>query len=158
MSLSDNAKPGRRAVLAGMGAAASTAVLAACGFSPAYGPNGIGTRLRNQIVADAPDSRTEYAFVAQLEDRLGRNLSAPYALRYALTTSEDGVAITADQVTQRYHIAGQLTYSVVEQASQTVLTRACIFYTELTTQNKFGLLIEYYFGLQPNKMFVVMNG
>ena len=96
MSLSDNAKPGRRAVLAGMGAAASTAVLAACGFSPAYGPNGIGTRLRNQIVADAPDSRTEYAFVAQLEDRLGRNLSAPYALRYALTTSEDGVAITAD--------------------------------------------------------------
>ena len=40
--------------------------------------------------------------------------------------SIDGVAITADQVTQRYHIAGQLTYSVVEQASQTVLTRGTL--------------------------------
>ncbi|MEQ3624571.1 MAG: LPS assembly lipoprotein LptE [Celeribacter sp.] len=126
MSLSKSAKPTRRAVLIGIGAMAGTAVLAACGFSPAYGPNGVGTRLRNQIVADAPDNRAEYAFVAQLEDRLGRNLSAPYALRYALSTSEDGVAITADQVTQRYHIAGQLTYSVVEQATQTVLTRGTL--------------------------------
>ena len=45
---------------------------AGCGFTPVYGPDGIGTTLRGAIIADAPDSQEAYMLVRRLEEKLGR--------------------------------------------------------------------------------------
>ena len=81
----------------------ATASLAACGFSPVYGPNGAGNDLHGMILVDAPDSRNEFTFVARLEDRLGRAQAPQYALSYTITTTSEGVGITPAQEITRLH-------------------------------------------------------
>ncbi len=65
----------RRTFLAFLAAGA----LGACGFTPVYGPGGTGEGLRGAITIAAPDDREGFELVKQLENRLGRNLSAPTA-------------------------------------------------------------------------------
>ncbi|MEL6519856.1 MAG: LPS assembly lipoprotein LptE [Pseudomonadota bacterium] len=107
---------------------ALTALLAtaACGFEPAFAPGNSGDQLRGQILVDTPQDREDFNFVTRLEDRLGRNGAAPLLLSYDITTSRDGVAITADQQTQRFNLVGQVTYEVEDQASGAVLTSGTV--------------------------------
>lgn len=110
----------RRSLLAG---AAALLSLAACGFTPAYAPGGAGDRLQGQIRADAPGDSEDYVFVARMEDRLGRSTeSAPMLLRYKIDTNSDGLAITSDQETLRYHLTGEAAFSVVDRSTGAVLT------------------------------------
>ncbi|SNT05617.1 LPS assembly lipoprotein LptE [Tropicimonas sediminicola] len=112
--------PDRRALLAAL---AVTGGLAACGFTPAYAPGGSAYALRNQILAEAPSSTEEYAFVVQFEDRLGRTSdAAPYLLTYSITTETDGLAVTSDQETLRYNLSGEVRFTVTDRASGAVLT------------------------------------
>lgn len=106
----------RRLALLGLGA------LGACGFEPAFAPGGSGDQLRGQLLVAAPKDRQDFDFVARLEDRLGRNGAAPYGLSYQISTTTDGVAITADQQTQRFNLIGAVDFQVVENASGAVLT------------------------------------
>jgi LPS-assembly lipoprotein len=86
--------------------------LAACGFSPVYAPGGAGGALRGRILADAPDSRLGYAFVARFEDRLGRAEAPSWALGYTIETREVAVGVSADNVTTRYNLTGRLLWSI----------------------------------------------
>ena len=113
----------RRTLLAGLAAAG---FVAGCGFTPVYAPGGPGTRLQGQILADAPDKPVEFVFVSRLEDRLGRNDAAPYRLAYHIETSTQGLAITSDQETLRYHLSGRVSFSVKESGTDTILTRGVV--------------------------------
>ena len=113
----------RRSVLAGL---ALLGVTAACGFSPAYAPGGAGSVLRNQILANAPGDKLGYFFVERIEDRLGRNDSAPYQLNYTLALSVDGLAITPDESTLRYHLNGTMDFQVIERSSGKEMTRGTV--------------------------------
>ena len=95
----------------------SLATLAACGFTPVYAPSGAGNGLRNAILVGEPDSRNEFAFVSQMEQRLGRAQAAPYALNYTIETRSEGVGITPAQETTRYNLFGMVTYDVIDRAS-----------------------------------------
>ena len=46
--------------------------LAACGYTPAYGPGGPAQQLRVQVAMDAPETRNDIDLVQQLELRLGQ--------------------------------------------------------------------------------------
>ena len=118
MSSSDQTKWTRRAVLLG-GALA----LAGCGFTPVYGPAGQATPLQGIILADAPDNRDGFVFVAQFEQRLGRPQTPQYALRYTIQTREEGVGITPAAETTRFNIFGAVTYRVIELGSNREVTR-----------------------------------
>jgi LPS-assembly lipoprotein len=98
----------RRALLALLAAAP----LAACGFAPVYGPGGAGGVLRGTILADPPGDRLAYAFVARLEDRLGRPEAPAWALGYSIATREIAVGVSADNVTTRYNLTGSLSWSI----------------------------------------------
>ena len=100
----------------------ATASLAACGFSPVYGPNGPGNDLHGMILVDAPDSRNEFTFVARLEDRLGRAQAPQYALSYTITTTSEGVGITPAQETTRFNLIGTASYQIKPIGSERVLT------------------------------------
>lgn len=84
--------------------------LAACQFTPVYGPGGSGSVIRNQIRVVAPTSRMEFALVARLEDRLGTG--SAYELGYTIETSIRNVAIDELETINRINLVGTLTFTV----------------------------------------------
>jgi LPS-assembly lipoprotein len=73
MSSSETQLPGRRRFLALLG----VAPLAACGFTPVYGPGGTGGAVQGRISIAAPDSPLAFSLVSRLEDRIGRADTPP---------------------------------------------------------------------------------
>lgn len=88
------------------------AALAACGFTPVYGPGGTGGRLRGKVRVDAPGTTDSYLLVQNLEDRLGRAAQPEYQLSFKLATDTQGQAITASNETTRYSIVGRVDYAL----------------------------------------------
>lgn len=86
--------------------------LGACGFQPAYGPNGPAANLQGSIEVEAPNTRNGFDFVRRLEERLGQPQAINYTLSYTLKLTEDGLAITPAQATTRYNVLGTADYSV----------------------------------------------
>lgn len=107
----------RALMLAGLSA------LAACGFTPVYGPSGGGTALRGAIRVDDPDQDIEFAFVTRMEERLGLPQAPRYALTYTIRTTETGLAIDGSNNITRFNLAGDMTWALTPMGSDTpVLT------------------------------------
>lgn len=86
--------------------------LAGCGFTPVYAPGGTGGALTGTILADAPDTRIGYEFVAQVEARLGRANTPRWALGYEIETNEIAVGVSPDNTITRYNLTGKLLWSL----------------------------------------------
>ncbi len=85
--------------------------LAACGFTPAYGPGGPGRALQGQVQIADPETPQGYRLLQRLEDRLGAGgPAAPYALELSLSQSRRGLGETSDGRTTRYNLVGELDY------------------------------------------------
>jgi LPS-assembly lipoprotein len=100
----------------------SAALVAGCGFAPAYGPNGAAQSLQGTIAVDEPDSRAGYLLTRALEDRLGRPSPARYGLAYSINLDEDPIAISSSNVTTRFNLLGRITYALRDLATGEVLT------------------------------------
>ncbi len=111
-----SSEPKRRVVLLGI------AALAGCGFTPAYGPGGSAGTLTDAVRVEAPGDRNSFAFVKQLELRLGQPSPARYALDYDISIQQDGVGLTSAQETTRYNIVGSVTFTLKDIATDKVLT------------------------------------
>jgi len=96
----------RRAALAGL------AALAACGFVPAYGPQGGAGRLQGQVALTGPATPFGYQVLTTLEDRLGRAQGARYALTLTLTLTEAPAAVTVDGTRTRTTLTGTAGYNL----------------------------------------------
>ena len=59
---------------------AAAALLSGCGFTPVYAPGGSADGLRGAVTIAEPSDSNSYEFVKRMEERLGRNLSAPLSL------------------------------------------------------------------------------
>ena len=95
----------------------SLAALGGCGFTPVYAPGGAGNLLRGRIEAADPSTPLAFAFVEQIETRLGRAAGAPFELRYTLATTEDQLAFTADRDIQRFQLVGTAVWTVQDRAA-----------------------------------------
>ncbi|TDL78395.1 hypothetical protein E2L08_10660 [Palleronia sediminis] len=100
----------------------AAAMLAACGFTPVYGPGGAASGLSGQILADAPEDAAGYAYVRQVEDRLGLPTTPLYRLAAEIVLDEDGFGITPARDTTRFQITGTVVYSLSDIASGAPLT------------------------------------
>jgi LPS-assembly lipoprotein len=93
--------------------------LAACGFTPVYGPGGSGTALYGNVLVQAPeetdtDSETNsYVLVRELEQRLGRGNGGDYTLELKLRTRDEGQAITRSDEITRYSVIGEAGYRLL---------------------------------------------
>ncbi|MFD1880440.1 LPS assembly lipoprotein LptE [Paracoccus pacificus] len=111
----------RGLLLSGLGA--GTAVgLAACGFTPVYGPGGGGTRLFGKVRPVDPVDGDGFMFVRRISERLGPDQGAVYALDYRITTATVPQAITPDQDTTRYALNGTVDFSLTEIATGRKIT------------------------------------
>ncbi len=92
------------------------ALLAGCGFTPAYGPAGGGQALTGAIRAAEPDDKNAFDLVQRLEERLGRSQAARFDLDYAITTKAIAVGVTPDASITRYNLTGAVTWVLADAA------------------------------------------
>ncbi|WP_232617779.1 LPS assembly lipoprotein LptE [Pseudooceanicola antarcticus] len=95
-------------LLAGLGLAG----VSACGFSPVYAPGGPASRLYGRTALPEPNTEESYQLVRALEGRLGRATAPDYALDLTLRLSESRLAVTAENSTTRFRVAGRLDYAL----------------------------------------------
>ena len=110
MSLSE-----RRLFLIGLAALP----LVACGFTPAYGPEGGASALRGRVIVQAPVTKSDFDFVARLESRLGRAEAAAYDLGFAISATRQSGGITAANETTRYTLRGTASWTLTNRATGT---------------------------------------
>jgi LPS-assembly lipoprotein len=96
------------------------AVLAACGFTPAYGPAGPAQGLQGRIRAADPGDKNGFDFVTAIEARFGRSKDPRYGLAYTITTEAVGVGFVATDTTiTRYNLTGRVDWSLTDTESDT---------------------------------------
>ncbi len=107
----------RRAVILG------ALALAACGFSPVYGPGGTGGKLFGKIRAADPRTPDDFAFIGRIAERLGPEADAGFLLDYQLRIAVVPQAITPNEVTTRYALNGSADFELTETATGRVVVR-----------------------------------
>ena len=96
--------------------------LAACGFTPAYGPGGSAGKLTETVWVQDPTDKNAFDLVERLEERLGRPESIRYDLAYTITTETVGVGITPDNKITRYNLKGVVDYALTDRATGAQVT------------------------------------
>ena len=97
--------------------------LAACGFTPVYGPGGTGGKLFGKIRAADPKTPDDFSFAGRIAERMGPDSAARFALDYRLRIAVVPQAITLDEVTTRYSLNGTADFVLTETASGAEVTR-----------------------------------
>ncbi|MEH6520817.1 LPS assembly lipoprotein LptE [Sulfitobacter sp.] len=97
--------------------------LAACGFTPVYGPGGTGTKLNNQVLVQEPSTQAGYLLTRHMETRLGRSGgSARYALDLTIDLDEDDLAINSSGDITRYNVIGNVEFALRDSTTGTIIT------------------------------------
>ena len=91
--------------------------LAACGYTPVYGPQGAATALRNRIRLDEPSSKNEFDFVARVESRLGRAQAPLYRLGVSIGTKTAKGGYTPSNSITRYQLIGTAIWTLSDIAT-----------------------------------------
>ena len=91
--------------------------VAACGFTPAYGPGGPAAGLQGRIRVASPNDKNGFDLVDRLEERLGRPEAPAYDLSFTIKTSPIGVGLTPAEAITRYHLTGTVEYSLTNRTS-----------------------------------------
>lgn len=95
--------------------------LAACGFTPAYGPNGPAQGLKGKIRAADPADKLSFDFVTAIEARFDRAQDPRYTLTYTISTTPVGVGFTTNNTITRYNLKGQIDWSLTDLSTETRL-------------------------------------
>ncbi|WP_439526900.1 LPS assembly lipoprotein LptE [Roseovarius mucosus] len=98
------------------------ALLAGCGFAPAYGPGGAGTALMGRVIVEAPDTRASYLLTQEIETRLGRPANPRYALIPVVTLNTQAMAINRNNVASRFNLLGTVAYSLRDLETGLIVT------------------------------------
>ena len=96
--------------------------LAACGFTPAYGPGGPARGLQGRIRAADPADKNGFDFVTAIEARFGRSKDPRYGLAYTITTQSVGVGYATDTSITRYNLKGRVDWSLTDRDTDTRIT------------------------------------
>ncbi len=97
--------------------------LAACGFTPAYGPAGPARGMTGQIGIADPSDRDSFDLVGRLQERLGRSRNPRWQLGYSISVSRVGLGITSSNAITRYNVVGIVTYRLTEVATGRTATK-----------------------------------
>lgn len=93
--------------------------LAACGFTPAFGPNG----MMGKIAAIAPTTRDDFELVKQLELRLGRPDAGALVLKYTISTETVSLGFTTSGDITRYNLLGTVDWTLTDPTNGEILTK-----------------------------------
>jgi LPS-assembly lipoprotein len=91
--------------------------LMACGFTPAYGPDGPAAGLQGSVSVASPGDKYSFDLVERLEERLGRPKTVAYDLTYSISATAAGVGVTPDNAITRYNLNGRIDWALVSRAT-----------------------------------------
>ena len=91
--------------------------LAACGFSPAYGPGAPATAFLGRIRVASPNDKNGFDLVERLEERLGLPDAPVYDLAFSIVTNPVGVGITPEDAITRFHLTGSVEWTLTARDS-----------------------------------------
>lgn len=91
--------------------------VAACGFTPAFAPGGVADGLQGRIRAADPVEKRGFDLVERLEERLGRPQAPRFDLAYTITTESQSLGITPENAITRYHLVGQIDWTLTSRES-----------------------------------------
>lgn len=97
-------------------------VLAACGFTPVYGPDGAGSALYGKVALVAPANEESYLLYRNLEERLGRAEAPRFRLAIKPSIERQGQAVTATGAITRFSMIGRATFSLHNLSDDSVVT------------------------------------
>lgn len=95
--------------------------LAACGFTPAFGPAGPASALRGTIALADTNSRDGFEFIKRMEERLGRATAARFDLDYQISSEKSSLGFTPDGAITRFNLAGTVTWTLKDRATAQVV-------------------------------------
>lgn len=101
-------------------------VLAACGFTPVYGPTGSGTQLQNNITVSEPATRNAFLATQRIEERLGRAVDPTYTLSLSVRSAQENLAVDPEGSITRYNLLGYADYSLIEANTGRVVTSGSV--------------------------------
>ncbi|WP_412565039.1 hypothetical protein [Thalassobius sp. MITS945101] len=101
----------------------AVAALSGCGFTPVYGPAGDGHRLQDAVLAAEPKTRDDQQLLQQIEARIGRSANPEFDLTYTFTVQEERVAVSANNITTRFNLIGQVDYALKETVTGITVTK-----------------------------------
>lgn len=88
-------------------------LLAACGFTPAYGPQGAAGVLMGRVTTREAGNRAEFDFVQRFEERAGQPEAPFWRLDYQITVQARAAELTTEYAVTRYHLSGQVNWQLV---------------------------------------------
>ena len=97
-------------------------LLAACGFTPAFGTKGPAEGLLGTVRTADPTDKNSFDFVQRMDERLGRPAAPAYDLAYVIATKPIGVGITPEGAITRYTLTGQVDWSLTRRSDGVRLT------------------------------------
>lgn len=80
--------------------------LSACGFTPVYGPGGIGEAWQNAVIVQAPNDVIGFRLAGRLTDVLGDPRNARYRLGVSPQVAPVPATITVDGDITRFNLTG----------------------------------------------------
>ena len=95
--------------------------LAACGFTPAYGPQGGAQALQGRISLPVPKDRADFLLNQRLDEKFGHADNAPFLLTTTISTEEQGIGQTVDGKTTRFHLIGSVNWALRDAVTDTIL-------------------------------------
>lgn len=91
--------------------------LAACGFTPAYAPDGPAAGLQGALRLAEPDDKYGFDFVQRMEERLGKASAPRYDVTYAIDTKTIGIGEQRNNTTTRFNLTGSIDWGVIDRDS-----------------------------------------
>lgn len=101
-------------------------ILAACGFTPAYGTGGTGAVLQNATQVVEPDTRDAFLLTRRLEERLGRSDDPAYKLTLDVASRQENLAVDREGDIARFNLLGRASYSLVDQNTGQIVTSGTV--------------------------------
>lgn len=92
-------------------------IAGACDFAPVYGPQGAGHRLHGRVIVEELTTPEGYWLVRAVESRLGRARIPRYTLTLELSSRQQAMAITAENITARFDIFATVDYTLRDASS-----------------------------------------
>jgi len=97
--------------------------LAACGFRPAFAPNGPAADLWGSIQVADTTTRNGFDFIQNFEEKLGRASAPRYLLTPLISASSTSLGITADGAVTRYNLLGSVSWTLTDITSGAELAK-----------------------------------
>ena len=112
--------------------------LAGCGFTPVYGAGSSVGRALSDIKLEAPNTREEYLFVRNMEQRLTRNPTAQTTLKYNISVAANGLDLMG---ANRSQLLGNVSYQLISQGDGQVIASGSVeSFTSFSPLDNFPLV------------------